>query len=326
MEHVRAEFVEGMKKDMYDYFIDNQKYEDEKLMFPELFQVDNATGAYEKHTTVIGAGNLIEKPEGEQISYTRVGEGFTVQSTWKTYGAGLDFTKENVEDFTESKLSNLVSDMAATWLTGYNQGKESRAATVFNEGGVTTGHEIFNGTVGGSSDSTGLLCFDGLPFINRSGNNRPLAPGGTASYYNGIASGLTEANLQTAYDLATLTNAVNSRAQKVVLEPDVLLVHPSLRWTAKVLLETEYVVGEANNDINTVNKMLKLMVWRFLDTSTMWGLGTAKKGIKFWEREPLMFDFYRDEKTKGYKADVTARYGVEMNDWRYWVGSNVPTS
>ena len=91
MEHVRAEFVEGMKKDMYDYFIDNQKYMDEKLMFPELFEVDNATGAYEKHTTVIGAGNLIEKAEGEQISYTRVGEGWTVQSTWKTYAAGLDF-------------------------------------------------------------------------------------------------------------------------------------------------------------------------------------------------------------------------------------------
>ena len=41
---------------------------------------------------------------------------------------------------------------------------------------------------------------------------------------------------------------------------------------------------------------------------------------------PLTFDFFRDEDTKGYKANVIARWGGEVNDYRFWVGSNAPTS
>lgn len=326
MEHIRAEFVEGMKKDMYDYIMDKEKYQSEQLVHPQLFEVGTATGAYEQHTTVIGAGNLKVKAEGEKITYSKVGEGFTVMSTWDTYADGLEFTKENVADFTESKISNLVSDMASTWMDGYMQGKDTLAANVFNYGGYTAGNAIFNGSAAGVTDPTGNLCYDGKPFFNLSGNLRPLTPNGTATHYNALALPLTETNLQTAYDLMTITNAVNSRGQKVIIKPDVLWFHPSLRWTVKKLLESDKEVATANNTINTAYKILRPVEWRFLDTSTMWGLGYSKRGIKFWEREPLTFDFYQDKETKGWKADVTARYGIEVNDFRYWVGSNIPTS
>jgi len=326
MEHVRAEFIEGMKKDMYEYFEDWQKDEDEKLVHPQLFEMADATGAYEQHTNVIGAGNLKEKDEASKITYSRVGEGYTVQSTWKTYADGLEFTKEEVDDFTESKMSNAVTDFAGSWLTGYNQGKDDLAANVFNYGGYLLGNGIFNGTAAGVTDTSGDLCYDSKPFFNLTGNKRALTPNGTASYYNAVALALTETNLQTAYDLATVTNAVNSKSQKVILRPNILLYHPTLRWTVKKLLETEFEVGSAQNDINTVQNLLRPVEWRFLDTSTFWAIGTAQKGIKFWNREPLTFDFRKDPETKGYKADVTARYGIEVNDFRYWVGSNAPTS
>lgn len=326
MEHLRAEFVEGLKRGFYEYVLENQKYQDETLKYPELFEVVPAEGAYNKRTTVIGAGNLKKKPEGEKITYSRVGEGFTVQTKWETYADGLEFSKENVDDFSESKISNLVSDMASTWLTGYNQTKEQLALNVFNKGGLTAGYEIFNGSAAGETDPSGDLCYDSKPFFNLTGNKRPLTPNGTAAYYNAVALALSEANLQTAYDLMTVTNAVNSKGQKVMLEPTVLLYHPSLRWTVMNLLNAENQVGTANNDTNTVQNILTPIESRFLDTSTFWSVGTAKKGIRFYERQPLTFDFYQDKETKGYKADVTARFGVEVNDFRYWVGSNAPTS
>lgn len=325
-EQLRYEFVEGMKRDMYDYILENQKYEDEKLVYPQLFEEKEAEGAYNKRTTVVGAGNLKETGESEEITYSKVGEGWTVHSKWLKFTDGLMFSKENVDDMTESKIYNLVTDMAATWLTGYNQTKEDLTANVFNYGGYTAGHSIFNGSAAGETDPSGNLCYDGKPFFNLSGNLRALVPNGTAAYYNAVALPLTETNVQTAYDLMTITNAVNSRGQKVIIKPDVLLYHPSQRWTVKKLLETELQVGSAQNDINTIKNMLKPVEWRFLDTSTFWALGYAKRGIRFYNRQPLTFDFYQDPKTKGYRADVVARFGIEVNDFRYWVGSNAPTS
>lgn len=326
MELLRAEFIEAIKKDTYEYFIENEIYEGEKLTYPELFDVKQATGAYEQSTSAVGTGMLKEKPEGEKVKYSKVGEGFTVQSTWKTYEDGLEFSMENVDDFNEAKISNLVTDFAATWLQSYNQGKDQLAANVFNYGGYTAGNAIFNGSVNGVADPSGDLVYDGKPFINLVGNKRPLTPNGTAAYYNGHALALNEGNLQTVYDQVTLDNAVNSRGQKIIVQPNVLLYHPDLRWTVMNLLKAENQVGNANNDINTVKNLLKPVEWRFLDTSTMWAVGVAKKGIKFWERQPLTFDFRRDDETKGYKADVIARYGIEVNNFRYWAASNAPTS
>lgn len=326
MEHLRGEFIEGIKKEFYEYAEENMEYQMQDMVHPEIFEVATATGANEKHTMGIGTDLLKEKPEGEKIKYSKVGEGYTVQSTWHTYADGLEFSYENVKDMNEKKVSNLVEAKARTWVDSYMQGKDQYAANVFNYGGYTAGHSIFNGSSPGDPDPSGDLCYDGKPFFNLSDNLRALIPNGTATKYNGLALPLTTENIQTAYDLFTLTNAVNSRGQKIINKPDIILYHPSLRWTVQKILETQKEVGTANNTINTVYGLLRPVEWRFLDTSNMWCLGKAKKGIKFWDREKLTFDFRRNDETKGYVADVIARYGTEVNNFRYWVGSNAPTS
>lgn len=301
-------------------------YEAEKLVYPRLFEEDNATGAYELSTAGIGTDLLKEKPEGEKIKYSKVGEGFTVQSTWKTYSDGLEFSMENVDDMNERKISNLVSDKAKTWVQSYNQGKDQYAANVFNYGGHTAGNAIFNGSAAGLTDNSGDFCYDGKPFFNLEGNERPLLPNATGTHFNGYGLPLTEANLQTAYDKITRDNAVNSRGQKIIIQPTVLWYDSSLHWTVMKLLETQKEVGTANNTRNTVYKLISPVEWRFLDTEGMWGLGVAKKGIKFWNRKNLTFDFFRDKETGGYNATVMARYGIEVKNFRYWIGSNAPTS
>ena len=326
MEHLRVEFIEAIKKDFNLYVEENTMYEMDKVVYPKLFDVKNATGAYNSSTAGIGADSLKKKPEGEKIKYSKVGEGFTVNSTWDTYSDGLEFSLENVKDMNESKVQNLVMDKASTWNTAYLQGKDEFAANFFNYGGYTAGNDIFNGTAPGNTDSSGDLCYDGKPFLNLTGNKRPLYPNASETHFNAFALPLTETNLQTAYDKMTLDNAVNSRGQKTIITPDVLLYHPSQKWTVMTLLETAAQVDSANNNINTVKSLLTPVEWRFLDTSTFWAIGKAKKGLKFWERQKMIFDFRRNDETKGYVADVHARYGGEVNDFRFWVGSNAPTS
>jgi len=325
-EQQRSDFTKGMLKDLYAYTLEKEKYVPQDMVHPLLFDIKTATGAFEKHTTVIGAGNMVIKPEGEQIKFGRVGEGFTVQSTWDSYSGGLEFTMEDVQDMPKEKMANVLEEFASTMIEGYMQSKENLAANVFNYGGYTAGNAIFNGSVKGNADPSGDLCYDGKPFFNLSGNLRPLYPGATATHYNGLSLGLDATNIQTAHTLMTDTNAVNSRSQKVKLMPNTLLVSPSLVWTASTLMKTAQQVNSANNNINTVQGLYNIVPWNYLTTSTFWAIGQAKKGIVFWERMPLTFDFFGDPLTGGYKATAIARFGIEVNDFRYWVGSNAPTS
>ena len=320
----RDQFTKGIVRDMYAYSI--EKYPQVPPVYTELFDGFNSDGAFEQSTNAIGVGQLDAKPEGEPISYQNAMEGFTVQGKNETFAAGIEFTMEQVMDMSPQKIANMVTAFASGYTEKYIHSKEDYYSNIFNYGGYTSGNAIFNGSVPGNTDASGDLCYDGEPFFNLSDNKRPVHPSGTDTYYNAVVLDLTEANLQTAYNLMTVTNAVDARGDKISLKPDTLLVHPSLRWQADKLMTNQLQVGSAQNDKNTVQSMFRVLEWRFLDTSTFWAIGKAKNGIKAYNRMPLTFDFFRDEDTKGYKANVVARWGVEVNDWRYWVGSNAPTS
>lgn len=323
---LRDDFINGVKKDAYGYMMDYEKYQTENIKHPEIFEMGQGEGMFEKNTTVIGMGDLVKRNPGERITYDRAGEGWTVQSDWDLYSKGIEFDHVALDDLSETKMQNMIMKMVQSGTQNYYLGKERLAANVFNYGGYTAGHDIYNGSVPGETDPSGDLVYDGKPFFNLSNNLRALTPTGTEAYYNAIAKPLTEANIQEAYDRMVLTNAVDARGNEVILEPDILLVHPSLRWEAEVLMNTTAQVGSANNDNNSVRGLLKVVPWRFLNTSTFWAIGSSKQGIKFWERWGLTFDFFRDNETKSYKATLEARYGIEVNDFRYWVASNAPTS
>lgn len=321
----RDSFTEGVKADMYAYSV--EKYPQVPPVFSQIFELADSNRAYELSTTAIGPEDLIRKPEGEPITFSRAGEGFTVSAKMETFSRGLEFTFEQVQDMNPMKIADTVVVMASEWTDSYLRNIEEEAASMFNYGGYTAGHSIFNATVAGYTDPTGDLAYDGKPFFNASGNLRPLYPGATGTHYNGVVSSpISEANLQTLYDLMTVTNSVNSRGKKTVVQPDVLLYPPGLRWTVKKLLETEKQIDSGNNTINTVYNLLRPVEWRYLTDTDAWFLGASKRGLKFYNRMPLTFDFYRDNETLGYKATAVARFGFEMNNFRYWVGANYSES
>lgn len=320
----RTDFTDGVKKDMYSYSIES--YPTEEPVYKSLFEEVQSDSAFELSTNAVGLGKLKKKAEGTPIKFGTTAEGFTVAAKMDTFADGIEFTMEEVEDMNPAKIANIVTTMAGTWTVKSLQTKEEFYADIFNKGGLTAGDEIFNASVANYTDNSGDLVYDGSPFFNLTGNKRPLFPGAAETHYNAIAAGLDEANIQALYDLLTITNAVDSRGDKIVVDADTLLISPSLRWTALKLLETQKQVGTANNDINTVLNLLTTVEWRYLNTPTFWAIGKAKKGIKAYNRKPLTFDFWEDPVTKGFKASVVERFGVEVNDFRYWAASNAPTS
>ena len=63
-----------------------------------LFDVVSSDAAYEKFTSAIGLGELLEKPEGEDLQADAPLESYTVICSNKTFGRVTRFSKESVED------------------------------------------------------------------------------------------------------------------------------------------------------------------------------------------------------------------------------------
>lgn len=326
MPAVRSQFTEGLRKDMYAYAF--EAYDSLDLVHEKLFDVIGSSSAYEQSTNVIGAGSLEEKPEGEKILFENAMEGYTIYGKNRTYAKGIEFYMELVEDMEPAKIANIVTEYARGWGEMYGIKKEELAANFFNYGGFTAGHDTFNAKITGvtPSDAPTALCYDGKPLFNLSGNERPLYPGQTAAYYNGLALPLTADNIKTLYLRMTSTNNVNSRGKKIALKPDIILVPSALTFTADVILKSTNVVNSANNDVNPVQNIVTKQEWQYLSDTDAWFLMTTKKGLKFHNRKPLTFDFWQDSETGSYFASALARFGAHVKDWRFQAGSNFSTS
>jgi hypothetical protein len=323
---VRNAFTEGLKADMYAYGF--EAYESLPPVHEQVFEVVGSSTAYEQSTQILGAGEIVEKPENDPIVFENALEGFTVYGKNRTYAKGIEFSMEMVEDMPPEKIGNIVREYAARWGERTIQKKEEFAAGFFNYGGYTSGHDTFSAKITGVTDPNAptALLYDGKPFFNLSNNLRALYPGGTAAYYNALALSLDAANLQTLYLRMTSTNNVDSRGKKIALKPTTLLVPSALTFTANNILGATNIIGSANNDINPMQGILNKLEWQYLTSSTAWFIGVPKKGIKFHNRKPLTFDFWQDQETGGYRASVIARWGAHVYDWRFWHGSNAATS
>ncbi len=310
-----------MKKTMYKYFF--EAYDQKPTVYDQIFDVQPSDAAYEQSTSVVGMGQLVEKPENEPIVYRQPLEGYTTYGINHTFSDGVEMSMETVEDHV--KVENILRATAATWGQSVKNTRETWYANVFNYGGITAGKALFKNVISGviSQNADGLI-YDGKPLFALSGNNHPSKGGGT--YYNGLALALSQANLITAVQLMTATNNRNERDEIVSIRPDTLLVPPALEQTARVILNSTLLPGSANNDVNVMAGALKLVVWDYLSDTDAWFVLKAKSGLVAQNRKEPVIDFYQDEDTKSFKANIVARWGHRIDNWRFVVGSQFATS
>ena len=100
----RNQFTENMKQDMYGYFWET--YNEEPTKWEELFDIVKSTAAYEKFTSAIGLGELIEKPENEDIQFDAPMESYTIVCKNRTFARGVRFSYESVQD--SQKIGNIL--------------------------------------------------------------------------------------------------------------------------------------------------------------------------------------------------------------------------
>lgn len=316
----RSDFTEAMKKEMYPWYFES--YDETPTVYESLFDIKPSDAAYEKFTSAIGLGDLLEKPEGEDLLTDTPMESYTIVCKNRTFGRQVRFSYESVKD--TQKVADLLKATVGTWGKSTARTKDKWYVQFFNKGAYTTGSDIFNNTITGVvDDSSGNYVYDGHPWFD---SNHPDKVGGTYDNYDALT--LSHTNLQTVYNTFTCTNNRDERGQIITLTPTTLLIQPSLLFTAKVILANTAIPGSVDNDTNVLANILSPIVWpRLSDTSSNgWFVGIPKQGLMGLNRQDAIFDMYQDETSKDYYATIFLRWGGAVTNWRFWHASNTDTS
>lgn len=308
-----------MKAQSYDWFWEN--YDEIPPRYEDIFEVVESNKAYEKFTSAIGLGDLLEKPEGTDLKTDKPIESYTIVCKNRTYGRKTQFTYETVQD--TLAVQNLLADTVGSWGKSLPRTKDRWYSNFFNYGAATAGNAIFNnGITGVVDDSSGALIYDGEAWFDSA---HPDKVGNTYANYT-TTRALTHTNLQSTYVAYTTTNAKDESGNNVELMPDTLLIPPALRFTAQVILETTLLPGSMDNDTNVLSAIVNPVQWAHLTDTDGWFLGKAKKGLMATDRLDVMIDFWQDETNLDYYASIVTRFGGVITNWRYWYACNIATS
>jgi hypothetical protein len=245
----------------------------------------------------------------------------------------IEMTYTSVED--HQKIDNILKDAAQTWGGAIKTTRNEFFVTWFLYGGYTAGHENFDGTPesGAETDTSGDGCYDSSSssaltplFALSTGTYKHTSNVGGTSYTNARAIDLDATNIETLYNLMTVTNNRDENDKVVPIIPNVMMVSRQLNFTARRLLESTAIPGSGDNDKNVLNSIVDLVVWDHFTDTDGWVLGVKKKGLRRLKRQEPKIRFFESEKDRRYYAACEFRDGGMMDNWRFWHASNLPTS
>lgn len=263
--------------------------------YSQFMEVETSDSAYDEDQMMAGLGLARLKPEGEGITYDDPIQGATKRYLHDTYALGWQITREMIED----EKYGIMKKMPGELMKSCRQTWEQLGANALNLSITTT-------TVA-----------DGLALLS---TVHPLLGGGT---YSNRLSPDADFSVTALQDMLILyENMVNDRGLKMQLSPTNLWIPPELQFTVAQGLQSAFMPGTGNNDINPVQGRLEPAVLHFLTNTRGWYVSSSETNMmKFkWRSRPVM-DSTDDFETKGTKHSIMFRASVGATDWRGWAGS-----
>ena len=244
------------------------KYAKWDRLYPKIFTVKKSTHRFEKEQGVTGLGLAMEKTEGSPATFDNPFQGLQKEYSNTVYTLGTTVTREMVHDEMYSYI-NMLPELLANSLY---QTEETLAFNHLNR-----------------HATAGFTGADGLTLSNAS---HTLVGGGTYRNQLATASDLTQTSLETA--LQDLMDFVDDQSLKIVVNAVSLVVPTALNFTARKLLETDRVVGTADNDKNPIPGVFKNLIvspW-LTDTDTWFIVTDVPNGLVWYDSWPA--ELHRD--------------------------------
>lgn len=275
-------------------------YDEKKpLQLTQIFDLEQSSKAYEEDVQLVGTGLVPSVGQGASITYDAIRQGFVTRYTHLSYGLGIIFTYEMLQD----EQYNLGFKNAKYLGFSQRQTRETVAANILNR--------AFSSSYTGGDGKE--LCATDHPNIS----------GGTFANELSTAADLSEAALEQA--LIDIDGFTDDRGLKIAIKGKRLIVPAALRFEAARLLKTEQRVGTADNDINAIRSEIGLdfVVNNYLTDSDAWFIKTdCMDGLKNFMREaPSAPVRENDFDTRNLKFAVWHRESFGWSDPRGIYGS-----
>lgn len=279
----------GLRKIIFETY--NEKPE----QFSKVFNVVSSKKAIETDARMGGFSLFNEKATLDASEYEDLTSLDTVQYKHVTYAKGFIVEKELVDDEQYGQIRKAAQALARAARSTV----EVKAASVLNNA-FTTSADNWKGEALVSSTHS-------------------LLGGGTSSNYLGTLA-LTEPNLELAFKLAR--EQVDERGLKIQMNPNLLIVPPSLEFTAEKLAKSIQLPGTDQNDINPLRGRFQIIVLDYLTDPNNWFLAdTSMMPLNFFWREKMSFKSENDFDTDAAKYKARMRFSYGWTDWRGIIGS-----
>lgn len=298
----RAQMMKELLPGLNGLFgLEYKKYAEEHK---EIFDTANSDRSFEEEQKLSGFGAAPVKEEGERITYDSAQEMFTARYVHETIAMGFSITEEAVEDNLYAPLSARYTKALARAMA---HTKQVKAAYIINN--------AYTAANFAAGDAKALCASD-----------HPLANGGTVRNMLSTATDLSEIALEQAViDIAAFTD---DRGLLIAAAPVKLIIAPANQFVATRLLETEYRVGTADNDVNALKTNGAIpggyTINHYISSanSTNWWLKTdVPDGLKHFVRAPLKTGMDPDFDTGNMRYKARERYSFGVSDYLAIFGS-----
>ena len=259
----------------------------------EIYATENSERSFEEELKLSGFGAAPVKDEGSAINYDTAQESFVARYTHETIAMGYAITEEAMEDNLYVSLSARYTKALARAMA-YT--KQVKAASLLNNGF--------------SSFNSG----DGVTLFSTA---QPLVNGATNSNRPATGADLNETSLEDA--VIQIGKYTDERGLKIAARPQKLIIPSDLQFVATRLLQSDYRVGTADNDINAIktNGVIPegFVVNNYLtDTNAFFITTDVPDGMKHFVRSPMTTSMDGDFDTGNVRYKARERYSFGVSD------------
>ena len=260
----------------------------------EIYVSENSERSFEEELKLSGFGAAPVKDEGSTISYDTAQESFVARYTHETIAMGYSITEEAMEDNLYVSLSGRYTKALARAMS-YT--KQVKGAYPLNNGFSTT-----------FSSGDGVALFS---------TAHPLVSGGTNSNRPSSGADLNETSLEDA--IIQIGKYTDERGLKIAARARKLIVPSDLQFVATRLLQSDYKVGSADNDVNAIktNGVIPegYSVNHYLtDTNAFFITTDVPDGMKHFVRSPMTTAMDGDFETGNVRYKARERYSFGVSD------------
>lgn len=291
-----SDFLLPVLRNIFDKHIGKMKD-----FVPVLYNVETSKKAQEFNHG-LGSMGLMQKwnDSGGQVYYDTVNAGFKSTYTHEKYSIGLQIERELLDDALYSEIKGRTKKVAdSVYYT-----RQYYAAYPFN-------------------NCTTMLGPDGVALCSTSHPLGPDNPDTWSNYSTGLA--LDPDNVETVRNY--MKEWTDDRGNKLLINPDTLIVPKELRKAAKIIADTDNEPFTTDYGVNIWKGSLDVIEFDFLTGSTMWfmvDMNRMQRFLNWFERRKAQLEKDKenfDTEVHRYKAVTRFSYGFDDPSFIYGVST-----